>query len=295
MMGPRILENVQSAATPMTPAPKNRRSVRKMVSAASCADSVAGDAAVRIGTKMPQPMRMPTNIAMPTERPTKCPTPTKRHGQAGRYTGRACAHAEVDGGLVDREARLAQGKKHGGCDGIDRDREQPLAALPVPLARLSADQEHFGCGPSFRIRQVAVDDQGAPQRHGKHDAENAAQSGGRHGHPIRKTVPPADDDQARKNEDDCRQRSGGARHGLNDIVLKNARRFEQSQHRHRDHRRRDRGGEGEPDLEPEVHIGRGEGDGDQPAEEYRAESQFRQTPIVRRAQHRRLSITARCP
>ena len=68
-----ILSRVQTAATPITPAPKKRTSERKTVPATSSAGP--GTPAVRIGSTIHQPVISPASIAMPTEMPTRWPAP----------------------------------------------------------------------------------------------------------------------------------------------------------------------------------------------------------------------------
>ena len=70
-----ILSKVQIAATPITPAPKKRTSLRKTV----LATSSAGPAMplVRIGSRIHQPITSPANIAAPTEMPTRWPAPIR--------------------------------------------------------------------------------------------------------------------------------------------------------------------------------------------------------------------------
>jgi hypothetical protein len=73
--GPAILSSVQTAATPITPAPKKRTSRVKMVRAHSSGPPGSGLWAVRIGSRTHQPITRPRNIAAPTEIPTRWPTP----------------------------------------------------------------------------------------------------------------------------------------------------------------------------------------------------------------------------
>ena len=66
---------LQSAATPMVPAPMKRTSPRKVVLTRWATSPVTPCAAVSIGTSPPQAMSMPNSMAAPTESPTRCPTP----------------------------------------------------------------------------------------------------------------------------------------------------------------------------------------------------------------------------
>ena len=51
---------------------------------------------------------------------------------------------------------------------------ESLATLLIPVARLVSHQKHLGRGNAFRVGQVGVDHEGAPQRHGEHDPEDSA-------------------------------------------------------------------------------------------------------------------------
>ena len=77
-IGPRIRSRVQSAATPMVPAPMKRTFSRKTVPT-NVSTSVAGTPACAVshGTRTNQLMIMPTAIATPTAIPTRWPTPIR--------------------------------------------------------------------------------------------------------------------------------------------------------------------------------------------------------------------------
>ena len=72
--GPTSFTSVQTAATPMVPAP-TKRTWWLQVCWASCAiGSVLAASAEKCGTPQTQPISAPTNIATPTHRPTRWPT-----------------------------------------------------------------------------------------------------------------------------------------------------------------------------------------------------------------------------
>ena len=63
------------AATPMTPAPKNRTSLRKTVVATCCAVPAISIDAVRMGNRIQDPTAIPARMARPAEMPMRCPAP----------------------------------------------------------------------------------------------------------------------------------------------------------------------------------------------------------------------------
>ena len=133
-------------------------------------------------------------------------------------------------------------------------------------ARARSDLQHFGRRDAFRIGQVGVRDERAPQRDREQHAEHAAAHADEERLPERKPGPPADDHESRQHEDDRRERAGRGRDGLDDVVLEDRRVLHRAQDRHRDHRRGNRRGEGQPDLEAEVDVGRREDRRDERAE-----------------------------
>ncbi len=68
--------NVQIAATPITPAPKKRTSLRNTPFAQAATSLACGAAAVRIGSTTHQPTTTPSRIASPAESPIRCPAPS---------------------------------------------------------------------------------------------------------------------------------------------------------------------------------------------------------------------------
>jgi len=114
-------------------------------------------------TRMHQPMMMPTKIAIPTEMPTRCPTPTSAMERLADTP-----EDPAPRGSRRRPHRPPAGfdsgqKKAADAMALTRDRDQALATLFVSIARLIPHQEHFGGGTAFRVRQIGVDNEGAPQ------------------------------------------------------------------------------------------------------------------------------------
>jgi hypothetical protein len=79
--------------------------------------------------------------------------------------------------------------------------------------------QHLGAGDAFRVGQIGLRHQRAPQRDRIHHAQDSAQGADRAGNPVRKAGPPADYHHAGQNEDDGGQRAGRRSDGLDDVVF----------------------------------------------------------------------------
>ena len=168
--------------------------------------------------------------------------------------------------------------KAGGRQRTEDHRGEPLPCFTRLIFGLTApagsDLQHFGGRHALGIRQIGIRHQRPPQRdreeHPEHPATHADERRG----PERKAGPPADDDQARQDENDGGERARGRRNGLDDVVFEDRRVPNQTENRHRDDGRRDRRGEGEPDSQTEIDVRGGEDRGDQDAEHQPPDRQF---------------------
>ena len=134
--GPAILSKVHTAATPITPAPKKRTSWRKMVVAHSSVPTGNGCCAVRIGSRIHQPVASPTNCAMPTDSPTRCPTPNKAKLKPAGDAGRARTGTEPQRRFRRRQLHLRQDREARRHQRALDQHVQPGRALRAALARL---------------------------------------------------------------------------------------------------------------------------------------------------------------
>ena len=144
---------------------------------------------VRIGSRIAQAMTRPTSIAMPTEMPTRWPAPIRaKESPPEMPVERRRRRGNSAPPRPRRSLVLATQREGGGSDASsDDDQPQPLLVLLVALAR--SRRRHFSTSAAatpFRIGQVGIDDERAPQRHREHHAEHAADRGDRGRRPIGK-------------------------------------------------------------------------------------------------------------
>ncbi len=76
-IGPMILSRVQTAATPIVPAPMKRTWLRKTLFTVAATSAPTPCIEVSTGTNTAHEISMPISMAMPTVMPTRWPTPIK--------------------------------------------------------------------------------------------------------------------------------------------------------------------------------------------------------------------------
>ena len=126
-------------------------------------------------------------------------------------TAHRAAPAETESlrDIRSEHLRRDDDRKNRGHDGSPQHREQTGSAVfdigRIRLVAAAADLEHFRAGDAFRVGQIGIRHQRAPQRDRIHHAENSAERADQKRDPERKPSPPADHDQTRQHKNDRRQ------------------------------------------------------------------------------------------
>ncbi len=226
MTGRINFASVHTAATAMVPAPTKRTLWLQVACARWAIESAPAPGQGGIMRHAPHPADQGAGQHRDAH-PQSDQVPDREQGEgqkeveAGHAT--ACAaHPKIAHHIAREHARghdTGEGRRNDRTP--DHRRESGAAFLHRGRVGMLAapDLEHLGAGHAFRIGQIGLRHQRPPQRDRVHDAERAAECADRERHPVGKTGPPADHDQAGQYKDDGGQGAGGRGDRLHDVVL----------------------------------------------------------------------------